>query len=195
MVLRIGVYQKGYIMFPKTLLIAVFGSSLAFTVSAHAGDTGLYVGGSVGQSTLKVNDIDFDETDTTYKIFAGYMLLPFLGVEGGYVDFGGPNRNYSGLGSVEFQVDGWEGFVVGNLPLGPVDLFAKAGVLSYNVDVKTNGPVFGNLSGNDSDEVGAYGAGAAVGLGPIKVRGEYTYYDVNHVDDAYLLSVGVTYQF
>jgi hypothetical protein len=182
-------------MSAKTLLLAVFASSLAFAVSAHAGDTGLYVGGSVGQSTLKVDDINFDENDTTYKIFAGYMLLPFLGVEGGYVDFGSPNRHYSGAGSVEFQVDGWEGFVVGQLPLGPVDLFAKAGVLSYNVDVKTNGPVFGNLSGSDSDEVGAYGAGAAIGIGPIKVRGEYTYYDVNHVDDAYLLSVGVTYQF
>jgi OOP family OmpA-OmpF porin len=182
-------------MFSKTLLLAAFASSLAFAVSAHASDTGLYVGGSVGQTTLKINDINFDESDTTYKIFAGYMILPFLGVEGGYVNFGSPNRHYSGAGSVELDLDGWEAFVVGNLPLGPVDLFVKAGGLSYNVDVKTNGPVFGNLSGNDSDEVGAYGAGAAVALGPIKVRGEYTYYDVNHVDDAYLLSVGLTYQF
>jgi hypothetical protein len=182
-------------MFSKRLSSAVLASSLAFAVSAHAGDTGFYVGGSVGQATLKVDDINFDESDTAYKLFAGYMLLPFLGVEGGYVDFGSPNRHYSGVGSVDFQVDGWEGFVVGQLPLGPVDLFAKAGVLSYNVDVKANGPGFGNLSGNDSDEVGAYGAGAAIGIGPIKVRGEYTYYDVNHVDDSYLLSVGVTYQF
>ena len=45
------------------------------------------------------------------------------------------------------------------------------------------------------NEVFDFRAAAAVALGPIKVRGEYTYYDVNHVDDAYLLSVGVTYQF
>jgi OOP family OmpA-OmpF porin len=191
----IGVIKQGSIMFSKRLLVSAFASSLAFSVSAHAGETGLYVGGSVGQSTLKVDDINFDESDTAYKLFVGYMLLPFLGVEGGYVDFGSPNRHYSGAGSVEIETDGWEGYVVGQLPLGPIDLFAKAGVLSYDVNVKTNGPVLGNLSGNDSDEVGAYGAGAAIALGPIKVRGEYTYYDVNHVDDSYLLSVGVTYHF
>jgi hypothetical protein len=179
----------------KPSIVAAFASSLAIAVSAHAGDTGLYIGGSVGQTTIKQDDINFDESDTSYKAFVGYMILPFLGVEGGYVNFGGPNKNYSGLGSVDIDVDGWEGFVLGALPLGPIELFAKAGVLSYDIDLKAKGSGFGNISGSDSDEVGAYGAGVAFAIDKFKIRGEYTYYDVNHVDDAYMLSAGVTYQF
>jgi predicted porin len=51
-------------------------------------------------------------------------------------------------------------------------------------------------SGSDSDEKAAYGVGAAFGLGGIKIRAEYTAYDVsNGIDDLYMASVGVTYQF
>jgi hypothetical protein len=182
-------------MFFKPSIVAAFAASLAIAVSAHAGDTGLYVGGSVGQTTIKADDIDFDESDTSYKAFVGYMFLPFLGVEGGYVNFGGPNKNYGSSGSIDIDVDGWEGFLLGALPLGPVELFAKAGVLSYNIDAKVKGAGFGSLSGSDSDEVGAYGAGVAFAIDRFKIRGEYTYYDVSDVDDVYMLSAGVTYQF
>jgi hypothetical protein len=147
-----------------------------------------------------VTNVHFDESDNSYKLFAGYMILPFLGVEGGYVNFGAPGKNFNNtvIGNVglDLDVDGWEAFVVGVLPLGPVDLFAKVGGISYNVDakVKLNGSTLG--SGSDSDEKAAYGVGAAVGLGGIKVRAEYTAYDVsNGLDDLYMYSVGLTYQF
>jgi OOP family OmpA-OmpF porin len=182
-------------MYFKTSIGGVLLASLAIAGPVHASDTGLYVGGSVGQTTIKENDIDFDESDTSYKAFAGYMILPFLGVEGGYVNFGGPNKNYNGLGSVDIDVDGWEAFVLGALPLGPFDVFAKAGVLSYDIDAKVQGPGLGSLSGSDSDEVGAYGAGVAFGIDRFQIRGEYTYYDVSDVDDVYMLSAGVTYRF
>lgn len=180
----------------KTTIAAVFASSLAFAVPAHAGDTGLYAGASVGQTTIKVDDVNFDESDTSYKIFAGYMFLPFLGVEGGYVNFGNPERSYSGLGKLEVEVDGWEAFLVGALPLGPVELFAKVGGLAYDIDAKASGTIFGGTTfGNDSDEVAAAGVGVAFGFDRFKIRGEYTYYDVNDVDDSYMLSAGLTYQF
>ncbi len=191
-------------MFHRVSTIALFAASLSFAVSAYADSTGLYVGGSVGQTTVKASanggtagTLHFDEDDTSYKIFAGYMVLPFLGFEGGYTNFGSPNKSFGAANAdFEVEVDGWEGFVVGVLPLGPVDLFAKVGGVSYNVDakVKVNGSTL--ASGSDSDEKAAYGVGAAVGLGGIKVRAEYTEYDVsNGLDDLYMVSVGLTYQF
>lgn len=190
-------------MLQKVSAIALLAASIGFAGSAYAGSTGLYVGGSVGQTTLKASTntgglagtLHFDEDDTGYKIFAGYMLLPFLGFEGGYTNLGSPNKNFSGA-SIDFDVDGWEAFVVGVLPLGPVDLFAKVGGIEINVDAKVKAGGSTLASGSDSDEKAAYGVGAAFGLGGIKIRAEYTAYDVsNGIDDLYMASVGVTYQF
>jgi len=188
-------------MFQK-VSAALLAASIGFAGSAHAGSTGLYVGGSVGQTTLKASanaglagTLHFDEDDTGYKLFAGYMLLPFLGVEGGYTNFGSPNKNFSGA-SADFDIDGWEAFVVGVLPLGPVDLFAKVGGVEINVDTKVRVGGSTLATDSDNDEKAAYGVGAAFGLGGIKVRAEYTEYDVsNGIDDLYMASVGVTYQF
>ncbi len=189
-------------MFQKVSAVALLAASIGFAGTANAGSTGLYVGGSVGQTTVKASanaglagTLHFDEDDTGYKLFAGYMLLPFLGFEGGYTNLGSPNKNFSGA-SVDFDVDGWEAFVVGVLPLGPVDLFAKVGGIEINVDAKVKAGGSTLASGSDSDEKAAYGVGAAFGLGGIKIRAEYTAYDVsNNINDLYMASVGVTYQF
>ncbi len=196
-------------MTQKASIVSLFLASLAIAATAQAGDEGLYVGGSVGQSTFKdsarVSDgfntqkISFDESDTSYRLFGGYMLLPFLGVETGYTNFGTPNKTYKntavGTVNANIDVDGWDAFVVGNLPLGPIDVFAKAGVLWVNTDskIRFGGSTAG--SGSDSDQVGAYGVGAAFGFGNLKVRTEYTTYDVSNIDDLYMLSAGLTYQF
>jgi OOP family OmpA-OmpF porin len=177
-----------------------------FAGAAHA-DIGPYIGASLGETTFKDSEgfpnglggtthVHLDENDTSYKLFGGYMILPFLGIEGGYVDFGDVSKNFSGTGAkLDVSADGWEAFLVGNLPLGPVDLFAKGGILSYDAKVKArvNGTTV--ASGSDSDEVGAYGVGAAVGFGGLKVRAEFTLYDVDNIDDLYMVSAGVTYHF
>jgi len=68
--------------------------------------------------------------------------------------------------------------------------------IEINVDAKVRAGGSTLASGSDSDEKAAYGVGAAFGLGGIKIRAEYTEYDVsNNVDDLYMASVGVTYQF
>ncbi len=128
-------------MFQKLSALTLLAASLGFAASANA-DTGLYVGGSVGQTTVEASQnagtagtLHFDEDDTSYKLFVGYMVLPFVGFEGGYTNLGNPSKNFSGA-NAEFEVDAWEAFVIGVLPLGPVDLFAKVGGASINVDAK-----------------------------------------------------------
>ncbi len=174
----------------KMWMATLVAPALSFG-SAHAVELGPYVGGSVGQTTIKIDDnaIDFDKSDTGWKLYAGYNFLPWLGVEGGYIDFGSPSDGSFG-NNVDIDLTGWEAFVVGSLPVGPVDLFVKAGGIAAKVDVHVSG--FG--SEDNSDEYFAYGAGAAWNIGKFAIRVEAEGYDDNDVDDLYFLSAGVTYR-
>lgn len=184
---------------------SVFGLAgavaLLFAGTATAEDTGVYVGGSVGwaylagEGTDRIEDQDFDfsDDDVGYKLYAGWQILPFLGVEGGYVDFG-EVEDTTPLTRTRIATDGWDAFVVGNVPLGFIDLFAKVGVIAFDSDLDFNG---NNVSFDDSESgtEAAYGVGAAFELGSFAVRGEWEYFDVDGLDDLTLLSVGLTYQF
>jgi outer membrane protein OmpA-like peptidoglycan-associated protein len=87
----------------------------------------------------------------------------------------------------------WEGFLVGSVPIGPVDLFAKVGAADITEEVHTRN--FGTDSENDTQL--AYGIGAAYnfGKGHWGLRVEAEGYDDNEVDDFYFVSAGITYRF
>ncbi len=71
---------------------------------AVAADNGFYLGGSVGQANLKIDDLtggaladdDFDADDTAFKLIAGIRPLDWLAVEAAYVNFGEPKDDVSG---------------------------------------------------------------------------------------------------
>ena len=199
----------------KRVLATLIAPALA-AGTAHAAEPGFYFGGSVGQTTTKAsataafdngaggfvdNTFHFDKQETGYKAFVGYNFLSWLGVEGGYVDFGSPSdgQNFA-LGRVDGEVNstGWEAFVVGTLPIGPVDLFVKAGGIESSIDLKIkvhddflNQTVHNSES--ESNEMFAYGAGAAINLGKFAIRVEAEGYDVSKLDDLYMISLGATY--
>lgn len=174
--------------------------------NASAADTGFYLGGSLGiafieaEGELSIGDrveaFDLDDDDFSWKAFLGFQFLPWLGVEGGYVDFGEVDGATPG-GVVSTGVDGWNTFLVGSLPVGPVDVFAKLGIIWWEVDVDFADEVedLADTSiSNDGNDL-AYGVGAAFDLGPVGVRAELELFDVDDVDDAYLLSLGAVYRF
>ena len=78
---------------------------------AVAADNGFYLGGSVGQANLKIDNLtdnvfpddDFDADDTAFKLIAGIRPLDWFGVEAAYVNFGEPEDDVLG-GSLE---GGW----------------------------------------------------------------------------------------
>lgn len=93
------------------LVCAALAAVLAGT--AHAADTGFYVGGGIGQSKYSddlgnqvrqayvghtgfaVTAVDLtDDADTAYKIFGGYRFLPWLGVELAWNDLGEARSHY-----------------------------------------------------------------------------------------------------
>ncbi|WP_455220224.1 outer membrane beta-barrel protein [Kaarinaea lacus] len=178
--------------------VALFWAFLFSNTAVAGSDSGFYLGGSIGQSTIKgtgqdptSGDFTFNEQDAGYKIFAGYNfgIIPLidLAVEGSYVDFGNPSTSIPGVGSVELGLTGWDAFGLGALTFGPFSVFGKMGLISWDSD--------SSLGGSDSGSDPAYGLGAKFILGSLAIRAEYEYFDINELSDLYMLSAGVSWTF
>ncbi len=185
-------------VFHKNLALAAFLAPALLIGSVSAAEPGFYLGASGGQSFIddEFGDADYkiDDDETGWKAYVGYQFLPWLGVEAGYVDFGSySSERLLGFGDAELDLSAWEGFLVGTLPIGPVDLFAKVGAADIQAELDTQN--FGTDSENDTQL--AYGLGAAYnfGKGHWGLRVEAEGYDDNEVDDFYFLSAGITYRF
>jgi len=165
---------------------------------------GFYVGGSFGQTSLKINNLelnldsfDYKADTTSYKIIAGYRFMGFLAVEGSYVSFGTLKDGYQGEGdpvTLETKLKGIDAFALGMLPLGIADIFVKVGVVSWDADItRAIGEItsFGSNSGTDM----VYGLGAQVRFKGLAVRGEVEYFDIPEADSIYLISLGATFTF
>jgi len=160
----------------------------------HAAN-GLYLGAGIGLATFReeINTETLDADDTAFKGFVGYRTdaLPVvdLAVEGAYTDFGRPSQTLAGQ-SVQFRLSGASlaGLVI--LPLGPLDIYAKGGALSWRSE-RTLGTSMTNRSGTDP----FYGAGAAFYLWKFGVRAEYERFQVKDFDRLQMLSLSVLFQF
>jgi len=167
-------------------------------MQAHADDSGFYVGAGIGNAKLQdkigngeAGHVNFDSDDTSFKALAGYMFIKYLGLELAYNDFGTPSDKFNNVG-VKAKADNasaWTGELVGQLPLGPVDLFVKGGIASYSADVKAKFIEGGNLGkDNKNGEEAVYGAGAEFNIGAFAIRGEFEYFDIADGVDLYTLS-------
>ncbi len=179
----------------------------------------------------------FNGTDLGYRVFGGVMFLPWLGLEAGYVSLGasedeielnipgtsGPNPldpicnacrpNTDVLLSLEDEIDGWDAYVVGALPINDVvTLFAKVGAINWNSDfsakngfretfppsgpdsqqpvIPTTEPESFKTDEDGTDLAGGLGVDLTIVEG-IKVRLEGTWYDIEKTEQAWLLGVNL----
>lgn len=174
-------------------------AAAAFPAATMAGtESGFYVGAGVGQTSVgDINrdelgtstDLNFDGTDTGWKVFAGYNFgwipLVDLAVEGGYVDFGNPDDN-----GLKISADGVDLFALVGVNLGPVGLFGKVGGINWNADASTSG-----ASSSDDGTDPAYGAGVRLKFGSLEVRAEYEYFDVSAADNVNMMSASGVWTF
>ena len=82
----------------------------------------------------------------------------------------GANGNY------HIHMDGWSPTAIGTLPLGPVEVFAEAGYLFYNVNVTANytAPGTETVESSHSRSDFLYGGGLGFTLfNHLNIRGEY----------------------
>ena len=175
-------------MGPAALLgVALLGLS----APALGADNGIYIGGAVGQANIEVDDLDdltgadFKGDDTGFKFIVGIRPLDWLAVEANYVDFGSPDDSVQGT-RVSADGDGITASVLGFLPVGPVDLFARVGLISWDTNVE-------GLSTDGTDL--AYGAGVQFRVWSISLRAEYEIFDADEIDELNMVSIGATFTF
>jgi hypothetical protein len=164
---------------------------------ALAVDNGFYFGASVGAGGVQFDQrfdgqrIDYDAGSTGFKAIAGWRFLDWLSVEANYVDLGSGEDRIAGE-KVETDVSGASLSMVGFLPVGPVDLFARAGAIDWSADVTLAGL---DLKGSDDGTDLTYGVGAQFRIWSLSFRAEYELFDIADADTVDLVSVGVTWTF
>ena len=173
----------------------MFGAGLLLTsgIAAAGAESGFYLGGSVGSSSMDVSteNVSFNGDDTAYKAFVGYNFgwIPLVdfAVEGSYLDFGSVSSPQ--ISNNDVSITGWDLLGLVGFKLGPVGLFGKAGVIEWssNSDALQSGL---DASGNDP----AYGIGLKFTLWSIGVRAEYELFQTDATDIG-LASVGATWTF
>jgi hypothetical protein len=173
-----------------SLVLTLIAAALLPAGAALADDnpvTGLYVGGSVGESTER-----FDATlyrlraDTVgYQIAAGWRPVDVLAGEVNYVNFG---RAQGGVNYAD--TDGVTVSALAFLPIPLLDIYGRVGVIDWRTDVTS--PFFPyRRTGNDL----VYGVGAGMHWGSFGVRAEYQRYDLSDANIMSLAAVGITWTF
>ncbi len=159
----------------KTLLaLALLGAS-----SSAMADALIYAGASVGQASIN------DKDSTVLNVHVGTGILPILGVEGGITKFGDVKSNGATIG-----INSVYGAVKPSFDIGPLHLYAKAGLQYWKTNVDYSG-------GSDSDS-GVdimYGVGAEYYImGPFSVGASLMKYTIDN-DDADVFSLSATFHF
>jgi opacity protein-like surface antigen len=181
-------------MLLPALILALCGTA------AQAADNGFYLGAGVSQ--VKLDDVgqdfdtgnlnDFKVDDTSWKLIGGFRPIDNFAVELNYIDLGNESRN-TAAGRFEAEGKAYAAYAVGFIPVGPVDLFAKGGLVRWESEASFSG-LGGFRLDDDGTEFG-YGAGVQVRLGSLGARLEYEQFDVENTDGVELLSLGVTWTF
>lgn len=171
---------------------------------------GLYAGIGWGHFDLKpdnFNDVDqavksiVHSGDDAWKVALGYRLSPYFALEGDYMNFGHPSDSFQGSGSsgnYKLHMSGFAPFAVGTLPMGPLELFAKAGYLFYDTDLRVNlnapGQEVFESSHSRSDFIFGGGLGATF-FRHLYVSAEYDAVRVQNARSSNALWLSTTWRF
>jgi opacity protein-like surface antigen len=157
---------------------------------AQAADNGFYLGAGYAQSDYGLPDPGnfdgFDDEDSGLKLIAGWRPLDSFGVEVNYIDHGDallPPDTRLGAETIS-------GFAVGYIDFPLIDLFAKAGVTSWKVDLVSNG-----FNADDDDLDFAWGAGIQARFWNFGARLEYEQFPIVGDEKLDTISLSLTYTF
>jgi len=185
---------------------AVAALSLAMVPAAFAAeDAGWYLGGGFGRFNAGIDDVDqlddaiegWDESDDTYKLFAGYRLNNFLSFELDYVNLGEPSGAVVPGFNVDRAVDGFAPYVIGTFPLGNwFEVYGRLGYYFYDATGQQETELNGNVQFDEESEDLVWGAGVGAKVGEkLSLRFEYERFDLQGLDDADSLWLTAAWKF
>jgi hypothetical protein len=183
----------------KKIVIVIALLALASAAHAADNDKGLYAGVGVGMFNVKIDSVadvgnalgEFDSDDVSFKAFAGWRFGKFIGVEVDYLDLGKPNDDVGNV-NVSTELSGFAPYIVGTLPLGPIELSAKYGYLFY--DFKVSAGQSGKRKTSDEDSV--YGVGIGLTLfDRLATKIEYERIDISKLDKSDALWLTAAWRF
>ena len=171
--------------------LAVFAASMLVTGPALAdGDItdGLYFGVGLGDFSTGIDDLsdvdeanlDFDSDESARKVFVGWRFNRFMAVQVDRVDFERSVDAQNALDVFSTRTDGFAPSLVGTLPLGPIELFARGGILWYDLTIDRNNTPLADSS--DRDPI--FGAGIGFTIAErLNLRAEYEVVEIDGLDD------------
>lgn len=198
-------HRPTWAIITATLMAISIGSAFA----ANPPERGFTVGAGIGQFNVEIDGIDgldeaindFDADDMSWKLYGGYRFNRYLAVEAAYVDFGKPSDQFElngSSGNYSLALSGFAPYVVGTLPLGPVELSARLGYYFYDVKVNADlddlgGDVFETK--NSGEDV-TYGIGVGMTfMDHLHTRIEYEVIDLKNTDDSQALWLAGEWRF
>jgi hypothetical protein len=171
----------------------------------RAGDNhqGLYLGGGIGDFSSSVDEInnldqiddagiDFSDSSNAMKVFAGWNFNRYFAVQGDYVDFGESSGAVSPSVQGTNDIQGLAPSIVGTIPIGPIELFGRLGVMFYEIDANLSGGRLIDDSG--SDMLWSVGIGLDI-LDRANLRLEYEEIDIEQLDEADALWLNFAWKF
>lgn len=179
--------------------LAAFAGLVLVASCASAADNGIYLGAAIsGDATLKGGQFqsDLDINNRPYKFIVGIRPIDMFSIEANYVDFGNAKQKLQvpDVG-VDASAKFYDVFAIGYLPLPLFDLYAKAGIVRWDTDVRLTTIAGPQPRVSDSGTDFAYGAGAQLRFGSLAARLEYERFEVSNSNRVDMLSLGVTWTF
>lgn len=147
-----------------------FASLLSLlTFQAFADDKGLYLG--AGVSNIQTDESKLDDSDSSYKVYAGYRVNSYLAFEGAYVDLGQFKDKDVDFDGKSAQAAAHLGFPIGDR----IRLFGSVGAHAWDAD--------GNATDDDTGVDLTYGVGMEIDVfRNIGLRAEYEVLEVGEIN-------------
>lgn len=214
----------------KKLISLLVLAVLATSGGPAVAETGLYGGLGIGGTKISTNVdtqfvdaavppnqivVDFDEYDASFKAFAGYRILDWLAVEGGWYYLGKPDGARSFVDpstriDTEIELKGWNADLVAFWRFQEHwELFGKVGGFFWESDgsvrsrVDASGSPSGNppgsnvisFSDNNGEDIKGGGGIQFLYDNHLALRGEFEYFDVDDTNDVWMLSFSAIWRF
>jgi OOP family OmpA-OmpF porin len=189
-------------MTPLTRSILTILTLLATSSSLASAEVRPYVGGSVGEASVDLDLTDvpdagfrIEDEDFAFKAYFGLQLPGPFAFEVGYRDLGSISDD-GGLFMTTSETDGIDASLLGKLPIGPVSLFARGGMIAWDTKVRlTDNGALPDLEISDDGTDPFWGVGISVEFDRVGIRAEFERFELDLPDDLTMLSVGMTFSF